>query len=314
MSFTKVNGKIQPKDYGDILKLVRYYLTLENNNRYIQVDSEFLDYATFKGFHPIGSWDTSLITVMTNLFNAETSDLNGETKNYKNFNDDLSGWDTSNVEYMDGVFYNSPFLNQDISGWNTSKVKTMKDMFNGTKSFNQDISNWDTSSVKTMESMFAYSVFNNDLGDWNTGNVTNMQKMFQGNDIFNHFGISNWDSSNVTNMSLMFQNATGFGLGHVDLLYGWNVKNVTNMEKMFNNAINFNSQEVGSWNVKNVTNMVQMFAGATKFNQTQALENWNLNDGNIFWFEMFANSATSPPSWYTGGSCKIPGSEGCNDF
>ena len=89
--------------------------------------------------------------------------------NISKFNGDISGWDTSSVEFMDAMFENSKF-NGDISGWDTSSVHDMSGMF-GKSVFNGDISAWDTSSVKFMDAMFENSKFNNQNGI-NTKKVT----------------------------------------------------------------------------------------------------------------------------------------------
>ena len=48
-----------------------------------------------------------------------------------NFNDDISGWDVSNVTHMQGMFWFAQAFNQDIGRWNVSKVKVIGDMFEG---------------------------------------------------------------------------------------------------------------------------------------------------------------------------------------
>jgi len=40
------------------------------------------------------------------------------------------------------MFYGAYSVNQDVSGWNTSNVETMRSMFSGASSFDQDISGW----------------------------------------------------------------------------------------------------------------------------------------------------------------------------
>ena len=45
-------------------------------------------------------------------------------------------------------------FNQDISGWDVSNVIDMSEMFSAAYSFNQDISSWDVSNVTNMSYMF----------------------------------------------------------------------------------------------------------------------------------------------------------------
>ena len=44
----------------------------------------------------------------------------------KEFNQDISSWDVSNVTNMHGMFYNCEAFNQDISDWNASNVKMLQ--------------------------------------------------------------------------------------------------------------------------------------------------------------------------------------------
>jgi len=75
---------------------------------------------------------------------------------------------------MNAMFSNTPF-NQDISGWDVSNVTNMFGMFIQNFVFNQDISSWDVSSVNNMRFMFLVtspSAMNQDLSGWSVGNVT----------------------------------------------------------------------------------------------------------------------------------------------
>ena len=79
----------------------------------------------------------------------------------------ISGWDTSCVTDMRGMFENTTF-NQDIGGWDTSNVEDMRRMFQRATSFNEDISGWDTGNVMSMSYMFYEATsFNQDLRTWN---------------------------------------------------------------------------------------------------------------------------------------------------
>ncbi|WP_248903995.1 BspA family leucine-rich repeat surface protein [Flavobacterium sp. K5-23] len=195
-------------------------------------------------------------------------------KSINAFNQDISGWDVSNVTNMSFMFAYSPTYNQPLNAWGskTSKVTTMHEMFRGAALFNQDLSSWDVSKVTTMFAMFYGATnFNQDLSSWNVSSVVNMQFMFFSANAFNG-NITNWNVSNVTNMLGMFQNATNFNQN----IGVWNVSNVTTMSSMFNAASNFN-QDISGWNVSNVTTMANMFQSANSFNQNIGI--WNV--GNV---------------------------------
>ena len=88
---------------------------------------------------PIGSWCTSKVTNMSELFYHKIG-----------FNEDLSSWDTSQVTDMDWMFAEALEFNGDVSNFDTSKVTSMEAMFMEAWAFNGDLSNWDTSNVTSM--------------------------------------------------------------------------------------------------------------------------------------------------------------------
>jgi surface protein len=90
----------------------------------------------------------------------------------------------TDVIYM---FADASAFNQNISGWNTENVENMNGMFAGASKFNQNISDWNTTNVTNMSSMFLNaSAFNQDISKWKTDSVTNMKSMFRGALAFNH--------------------------------------------------------------------------------------------------------------------------------
>jgi len=119
----------------------------------------------------INTWDTSLITDMSELFYDTT------------FNDDISDWDVLNVNNMNSIFAFATDFNQDISDWDVSSVTDMAWMFHGASNFNGDLSNWDVSSVTYMNAMFYNAEnFNQDISEWDVSSVTAMNQMFGGAD------------------------------------------------------------------------------------------------------------------------------------
>ncbi len=117
----------------------------------------------------------------------------------------ISRWNTKYVTNMRALFLFKDKFNEDISNWNTSNVEDMSGMFNGygfrSHAFNQDISRWDVSKVRDMQLMFNHANnFNCDLSYWNVQNVRSMRYMFDGATNFSG-NLSNWKLKNIRVMS-----------------------------------------------------------------------------------------------------------------
>jgi surface protein len=144
------------------------------------------------------------------------------------FNQDIAGWDVSNVSYFLGMFYGATAFNQDISSWNVSNANDMNYMFYSATSFNQDISSWNVSNVTTMNGMFnSATSFNQDISSWNVSNVTNMYRMFNNATSFDQ-NLGNWNVSNVTNMTHMFTGITLSTSNYDAILNGWSALTLQN--------------------------------------------------------------------------------------
>ena len=52
------------------------------------------------------------------------------------------------------IFERCRAFNQDLSSWNTSNIQSMGRIFNGCTNFNQDLSDWDMSSATDLHRMF----------------------------------------------------------------------------------------------------------------------------------------------------------------
>merc|ERR1711933_162892 len=63
------------------------------------------------------------------------------------FNQDLSSWDTGNVQDFSHMFHGGRLFNGNVSGWNVSSASKMSWMFSRTGEFNIDISSWDVRKV-----------------------------------------------------------------------------------------------------------------------------------------------------------------------
>jgi len=129
----------------------------------------------------ISNWDTSNVTNMSQMFEGNNGFQNGG-------NDLNWAYGFGINANLTKMFRNSNF-NQDISGWDTSNVLTMVLMFDRAYSFNNGqgagqstaaLNTWDTSNVNSMAGMFFGSrSFNQDIGEWDVTNVTNFGNMFK---------------------------------------------------------------------------------------------------------------------------------------
>lgn len=130
--------------------------------------------------HPPGTWNVSMVTDFSYLLAALPRDP------FEKFNLDISGWQTSRVTNMSGLFSGAKAFNQPLDLWNTSSVKNMTSMFENAVAFDQTIDEWDTSSVVTMNNLFKGATsFNSPLKHWDMSSVTDTSSMFQGASVFN---------------------------------------------------------------------------------------------------------------------------------
>ena len=161
------------------------------------------------------------------------------------FDDDLSGWDVSEMTSLRYMFNKAYAFNGDISGWDVSKVTDMTYMFSDASNFNGDLSGWDVSKVTHMDQMFQQATsFNGDISGWDVSSVEDMHDMFIGASSFAG-NLAEWDVSSAERMSSMFNSASAFNAD----ISGWNVSSVNDayeMSSMFSGATSFN-RNLGPW-------------------------------------------------------------------
>ena len=155
------------------------------------------------------NWDLSNIERLTSVFEQT------------NFNQDLSNWDITSAQYINGLFFNNESFDQDISGWNTSNIISMNRTFLASRSFNQNISGWDVSNVTDMQFMFgSANKFNQDISNWDVSNVQRFDYMFSKADSFDQ-NLAEWDISSMESADGMFQNVTLSTDNYDEILIGW---------------------------------------------------------------------------------------------
>ncbi len=172
----------------------------------------------------------------------------------------IGSWNVSNVTDMSNMFFDAYNFDESLDSWVVSNVTDMSNMFNGATSFNQPLNNWIVSNVTNMSGMFCDAIsFNQPLDSWDVSNVTDMSKMFRGAGKFNQ-PLNSWNVSNVTNMQQMFYGFSEFDIESEfnQPLDSWNVSNVTNMQQMFQQAFAFN-QPLNTWVIRSDTKTGGMF-------------------------------------------------------
>lgn len=191
------------------------------------------------------------------------------------FNRNLNNWNTSKVTIMSNMFYNCGSFNNGLASgvanqlpWNTSACTSMSGMFQGASAFNSNLGTgttpWNVSKVTNFAQMFTSTLkFNNgdnsaSINDWNiggdasVGNVVNMYWMFRGTTAFTRV-VDNWNMTKVNSTNNMFSY-----INYNQPLANWErtgstLANVVNMVDMFWGNGGFD-QNIGNWNVSGVTN------------------------------------------------------------
>ncbi len=148
---------------------------------------------------------------------------------------DLNKLDTSNTQYMHGMFVGcSNLASFDVSSMDVSKVIYMNQMFETCTSITSlDLSKWNTESAVYMNEMFdsCSKLESLNLSNFNTANVTDMHEMFSCCWVLQSLDLSSFDTSRVTDMRRMFDHDSKLESINVT---SFDTSKVTNMIGMFN--------------------------------------------------------------------------------
>lgn len=140
-----------------------------------------------EGSLQIESYSSTIKSQTLNLPNIELTvpsdipetitDLTSAFYNCTMFNQDISGWDVSNVTSMNSTFSNCVEFDQPIGSWNIGKVGTsselpgayaMESIFDNVVKFSQDLSQWCTAYIEYMPNNFGGNLRNDQYPVWGT--------------------------------------------------------------------------------------------------------------------------------------------------
>ena len=194
---------------------------------------------------------------------------------------DVSGWNTSNMTSMSGMFWGMQKLTElDVGGFDTSKVTLFSDMFNGCTSLTTlYVSEFNTSSAISMYRMFSgcTSLTTLDVSGFNTSKVTGMQRMFNGCTSLTTLDVSGWDVSKVTDFDFMFYDCKKITTLDVS---NWNPKSAQKMSAAFYNCI-VTTLDVSKFDLSNLKTMANIFGNCTQLTNIIFGEGWGKPQNNI---------------------------------
>lgn len=147
---------------------------------------------------------------------------------------DLSEFDTSNIEDMDGMFASCEAKSIRFGDlFNTSKVMYMSNMFFNCKVDELDLNGFDTSNVESMKNMFYFCKASKiNFGDnFDTSRVTTMDRMFSGCNFETIELCEKFNTHMVSNMDSMFSECEAKTINLGENFY---TNRVADMLHMFN--------------------------------------------------------------------------------
>lgn len=248
---------------------------IEDNSSLFENWQNYVKAISFNGFN------TSKITNTANWFS---------NKNFTTI--DLTGFDTSNVTDMRGMFLGCRKITSlDVSSFNTSNVTNMQGMFVGCENLASiDVSNFNTSRVTNMQDMFlgCEKLASIDVSSFNTSNVTNMYGMFQDCINLTSLNVSNINTSSVINMGSMFENCSSLTSIDVSSFDTKNLRNISSnyysgVARMFKNCKNITSLNIDNFNLPKVDSLRELFMGCS------SLQRIDLSKCNLSEVESFAS-------------------------
>ena len=216
----------------------------------------------------------------------------------------VSGFNTSKVTSMEGMFALADLRSLDLSNFNTANVTSMSYMFYGCGDLtNLNLSAFNTSKVTDMEYMFYGSGLTSlDLSGFNTSKVTSMEGMFAGCSRLSSLDVSSFNTANVINTCYMFYEL--YQLTSLDLT-SFNTAKVTDMSSMFQGCESLTTILVGSgWNTSSVIDSGNMFLDCTSIRGGQGTT-YDANHVDVAYAHI--DGGPSNPGYLTGGLVVLRG-------
>lgn len=302
--------------------------------RYLMDRAGLMSLTKTHDYGPIGQWIVTGVTNMNNLFvysadvlpkptltAAEVLKLQSE---YRLFNEDITGWDVSNVVVFRKMFSGCEVFNHNLGAYWTFSNPEFVEMFLNAKAFSYsfEMSNMYTTGwahTWKFRRMFAGcegggKLVSSDLlthiikdGETYRGYTDKYIRegvclyVAHSSNVDTVCGpINQWDVSGVTSTHRLFYKCISFDAE----LNGWGqtTRNIDDMSYMFEEATSFGTIDLNDWNVENVQNMNGMFSGGHSSRKNMAF-NGNIED----WVVSSVTNMSSMFSFCKNFQCNISG-------
>ncbi len=223
-------------------------------------------------------------------FDKNCRNMFNNMKSLANISDPLSMIDTSRVENMGFLFYRANSLTNlsFLSGWDTSNVIAMQGIFGFTGITSlSGVENWNTSNVEILHDAFAYTnVTNVDaLLNWDVRKVQDMVSMFYfDRDLTNISGLRNWQTDSLTDIGWCFWRAK---ISDITALKDFKMGKVQSIMYMFRYTLITDLSPISGWDVSQVKSFRGTFAGVG-FTSLEPLRNWTVDNAEDM-YNMFAS-------------------------
>ena len=172
-------------------------------------------------------------------------------------------WDSPITSCSKLFFLLTNIISIDLSKFDTSSVNSMDGAFKGCSSLTYiNLENIDTSKVTNMGEMFygCTNLISLNLNDFDTSSVENMMNMFYECTNLKSINMDNFNTSKVTNINSMFYHCSS--LSTLDLS-SFNTQSVIYMGNIFENCNSLVSLNINNFNTSSATYMNNMFYGCS---------------------------------------------------
>lgn len=186
----------------------------------------------------------------------------------------IQSWNTICAKNFRDMFFNCMGItSMDLSNWNVSQAQYLEGMFSQCLLRTLNVTGWDTSNVKTMQGMFSgcnYLYEISGIENFNTRNVTNFNTMFASCWSLRNLPelVYNFDTSSAITINSMFNKCRwldGLGIGMLDEeklvdldLSNWDLSNCTSMVSFLCDCRDLRSLTIRG-SLKSTVNLTGMF-------------------------------------------------------